>query len=115
MPITAEIQALITDANRGLKDMELVAIAFAAAIAAVAPGSAPVSSPRVETPVASTGAAAVATNTPDADAMVCKSIAVTGTRFPTKVCARKSEWAERARSGREYADRMSRVGATPNH
>jgi hypothetical protein len=62
------------------------------------------------TSVAATTAAAASTPLKDGDKLVCKSIAVTGTRFTSKVCATKDQWAGRTQDGRDYADHMSRVG-----
>jgi hypothetical protein len=40
--------------------------------------------------------------TADADTVVCKYDAQTGTRFPTRICHTKSQWDKMARDARDY-------------
>ncbi len=95
--------------------MALATLAFAAVLASIASEPASTIPPAARAASTATAATMAPTNAPDTDPMVCKSIAVTGTRFPTKVCARKSEWADRSQAAREYADHMSRTGMPPGH
>jgi hypothetical protein len=56
---------------------------------------------------------AQARTTADPNKMVCKSIIVTGTRFPTKDCRTQAEWDEMALESKKVtAD--SQMGFTPN-
>lgn len=43
----------------------------------------------------------------DADQVICKSEAVTGTRFTTRVCRTKGQWEEDAREARDYVNRQT--------
>ena len=74
--------------------------------------------PSPEAPPASPSAAAVASSAPkapDGDTIVCKTIENTGTRFPTRQCATKDQWAERTRQAREFVDANTRLGHCPNN
>ena len=44
----------------------------------------------------------------DPDAIRCKRITKTGTRFSTKVCATVREWEQSAQTGRENTEKLQR-------
>lgn len=80
------------------------AVAFSALAGSVAaaPASAPESAPTtVSTP---------ATATPpmvDGDKVVCKSVEVTGTRFPEQRCHTKREWADMTQAARDFTNKAT--------
>ena len=74
----------------------LLIIGLAAALQ-TAPGSDPATATPPPAP------AAVA---PDDDKVVCHSRAVTGTRFATKICKTKREWAEQTRHDQDAVNDM---------
>ncbi len=51
-----------------------------------------------------------ATATPivaDGDKVVCKTIAVTGTRFPEQQCRTKQAWADQVQAARDYVNKAT--------
>jgi uncharacterized membrane protein YccC len=47
--------------------------------------------------------------TTDESPRVCRSLRITGTRMPKRVCATEAEWAVADANGKEAADELSRV------
>jgi hypothetical protein len=91
----------------------IVALSLWAGLMAAAPSEAP------NAPQAQPAAAAakpdpgvVVTAKSDDQVVTCKSIAVTGTRFPTRQCRTKAEWDGMAASAREFVDKASRPACT---
>lgn len=84
-------------------------IGLALALMLVA-GDAPASNPPPSPPPASTNTASA--SDADSQKMVCKTIEVTGTRFPTRECRTKQQWAEMQAAAREYVDKATSGACT---
>ncbi|MHB8284422.1 MAG: hypothetical protein ACYDD1_07075 [Caulobacteraceae bacterium] len=90
--------------------MSLILIMVAAAsLADPAPTPVPTPTP-VVAPSTRVSGVSVTAPLPDGDKVVCKTTAVTGTRFPTKTCATKAQWAARKQDDRDYLDSMLMEG-----
>lgn len=70
--------------------------------------------PYVQPPSAPVPAAAATPNVSDGDVVVCKTRAVTGTRFSTRECKTKTEWVNLTREARDFVDRSTHKGCNPN-
>jgi hypothetical protein len=70
-----------------------------------APGAQPVQA-------TSTEAAGPAAAAPGGTEIVCKTVAVTGTRFPARQCRTKAEWAGSTKLGREFLDNAGKPPCT---
>ena len=89
-----------------------VSLALAAAIALAAVAGSASATPTTDSAPASppTDVATSATATaPSADdsKIICKNIAVTGTRFPTQTCHTKREWNDLAQAARDYVNKAT--------
>ncbi len=94
--------------------MTFIASALTAAALALAAASEGQSTPPAQT----IAAAPASTTAPadDGDTVVCKSIEVTGTRFSTRECKTKTQWADITRNARDYVDRSTMMkGGAPGH
>jgi len=90
----------------------LAALGCAIALSAC---STPADKPDAAANTASVQTAVAATDSTAEDRVVCKNIAVTGTRIANKVCRKQSEWEQMARDARtavDHAQQPSRRGGT---
>jgi CRISPR/Cas system CMR subunit Cmr4 (Cas7 group RAMP superfamily) len=99
-PAQVEEAAPTREQRRERKRREEAAetVATAAAVPAADPAAVPAASS--DRPVV---------YTTDESPRVCRSLRITGTRMPKRVCATEAEWAVADANGKEAADELSRV------
>jgi cytochrome c5 len=95
--------------------MSSVLYVAAAAILLAQNGSPAAPSPSPAPAVIAPAAPATPAATPDGDKIICKTIETTGSRFSTRECATKDQWAERTRQARDFVDANTRLGHCPNN
>jgi hypothetical protein len=71
------------------------------------PGAPPPPQPAQAAPIGNVNVTAP-TQQADDQTPVCKYIAVTGTRFPTRQCRTKAEWTAEAQAARDFVDKASK-------
>ena len=82
----------------------IFALALAAAVATSAAAQAPVPTAQ---PVSTATAAK-----PDDNARVCKTLTITGSRLPTRICLTRGEWRAKAEQAKKDTEDQQRRGLT---